>query len=180
MDPREHTLRRWALAITVVALGGTLAACGGPDEMKLGEKADVKFYPADGGTDPIGSGSVTVTDVRKGSIDELTAAGFDLDPDQETATPYYVDVTYQNTSDVEVPLTEPSGEDGDDNLISSLTVIDFGGPAFDACAGVPDTLAAGDSADGCAIVLVPAGSDLARISYFPGGSDDFLYWETGL
>jgi hypothetical protein len=174
------TVQKAAALLATLALGGTLAACGGPDEMKLGDKAEVKFYPADGGTDAVGSGTVAITDVRKGSVDDLTAGGFDLDPEQESATPYYVDVTYENTSDTEVPLTEPSGEDGDDNLISSLTVLDFGGPAFDTCAGVPETLPAGESADGCAILLVPAGTDLSRISYFPGGTDDFLYWETGL
>lgn len=167
-------------ALVLLALGGTLAACGGPDEMKLGEAADISFYPTDGGTTPEGKGTVTITDVREGSTDELKAGGFDLDPGEEDYDVYYVDVTFENDSDSEVTLREPGAEDGDDNLINSLTVLDFGGPAFDTCPGVPQKLAAGESVDGCAILLVPPGTDLARISYFPGGTDDFLYWETGL
>ncbi|HWJ82047.1 MAG TPA: hypothetical protein VNS55_07410 [Nocardioides sp.] len=166
--------------LAVVALGGALTACGGPDEMKLGEEADISFYPTDGGTTAEGKGTVTITDVREGSADEMKAGGFDLDPDQESAAIYYVDVTFANTGDSEVTLRSPDGEDSDENLISALAVIDLGGPAYEPCPGVPEKLAAGESVDGCAIVLVPAGSDLARISYFPGGTDDFLYWETGL
>ena len=172
-------LRHASPALVLLALGGALAACGGPDEMKLGEEADIGFY-SDGGTTAAGEGTIAVTDVREGSAEEMKAGGFDLDPDEESASIYYVDVTFENQGDSEVTLRSPSGEDGDDNLISSLAVIDLGGPPYDKCPGVPEKLAAGESVDGCSILLVPAGSELARISYFPGGTEDFLYWETGL
>jgi hypothetical protein len=34
--------------------------------------------------------------------------------------------------------------------------------------------------DGCAIVLVPDGVELERISYLSDVSEDFVYWESGL
>ena len=181
--------RRAARATRVVArlamsaaVAAVLAGCGGGDSdaLALGTAVDIDYYPVDGSSTSDGSGAVTVTDVREGSTAELEDHGFSLDPDEKAAQVYYVDVTFENESDGPVAPRSPSGEDPDENLISALTVIDLGGPAFETCPGVPDEVPAGATVEACSILLVPDGVELDRISYFPGGTDDFVYWETGL
>lgn len=143
-----------------------LAGCGGSEELTLGTAADVDF------------GTVTVTDVREGSSDELESAGFSLDPEEKAASVYYVDVTFANTGDAAVAPGRPSGEDPDENLISALTVIDLGGPPFTLCPAIPEEIPAGEEVEACTILLVPAGVELDRITYLPPGGDEFVYWET--
>jgi hypothetical protein len=169
-------------AAVAAGLAACLAACGGDvsDALALGTAADIDYYPVDGSSRSDGSGAVTVTDVRKGSTAELEEHGYSLDPDEKSSEVYYVDVTFENDSDGAVAPRGPSGEDTDENLISALTVIDLGGPAFETCAGVPDEIPAGTTVEACSILLVPEGVQLDRISYFPGGTADFVYWETGL
>lgn len=154
------------LSATLLSVAG-LAGCGGSEELTLGTAADVEF------------GTVTVTDVRTGSSDELEAAGFSLDPDERAASVYYVDVTFDNTGDTAVAPGRPSGEDDDENLISALTVIDLGGPPFTLCPAIPDEVPAGEEVEACTILLVPDSVELARITYLPPGGEDFIYWETG-
>lgn len=175
--PSSNAARAAALGV-ITAL--SLTACGGADTLALGEAAEVDFFDT-GGTEAVGSGTVTVTDVREGSSAELEEGGFSLDPEEKSATVYYVDVAFENKGDAPVKPHSPDGEDPDGNTISALTVIDLGGPAFETCAGIPEEVPAGETAEGCAILLVPEGWELDKISFFPGGSDsDFIYWETGL
>jgi hypothetical protein len=177
---RTRLSTRTAAAAAVLALTGTLAGCG-EDAMALGEAADIDFYPIDGGSDPQGSGTIRVTDVREGVIDELTDGGFQLDPEELARTPLYVDVTFENTGDGEVDLRDPGAEDADGNIITSLTILDLGdAPPFEPCPAIPKTLAPGETAEGCAIVLVPDGVEIEKIYFLPGGDEDFIYWESGL
>jgi hypothetical protein len=173
---RRHPLL--LLATTLAAAAVVLSGCSGSDNHALGDSVEIDFY-ADAGTEPAGSGTIAVTDVRESSTDELVDAGFSLDPDEAAATAYYVDVTFENSSDGAVTPHSPGAEDPDGNLISALTIIDIGdGPDFAPCPGVPDEIAAGQEAEGCAIILVPEGREIERISYHPGGSADFVYWDT--
>lgn len=181
MHRTNLTGRRRALAyaaMTAAVVAG-LSGCGS-DDQALGTAAEVDFYPSEGGIEPVSSGTVAVTDVRKGSSAELIDAGFDLDPDEESATVYYVDAEFENSGDAAAAPRAPGGEDPDGNAINPLVVIDLGGPAFEKCDGGPKEIAAGGSAATCTILLVPDGTELDRISYFAGGTEDFLYWETGL
>lgn len=172
----------FALTTMVAATSFILAGCsdgdGDGDEHELGKAVDIDFY-SDAGTEPLGRGTIAVTDVREGSTAELEDAGFSLDPDEKAAAAVYVDVTFANQSDAAVPLHSPGAEDPDGNLISALTVIDLGGGTeFTPCPGVPEEVTAGEESQGCAIVLVPAGREIERVYYHPGGSDDFIYWKT--
>lgn len=170
--------------IASLAVAGLLAGCGGnadaqdaADAHDLGDAVTVPFYPYDAvGGEPTGQGTVAVTQVRAGSSDELVAAGYDLDADQQAATPYYVDVAYENTGDSPIEPRDPSARDADDNLVTSLTVIDFGGPAFDLCPGIPEKVAPGETAGGCAIFLVPDGVRLEQITYLPDVTEDTVFW----
>ena len=167
MTARHPISQLLALAAAALATA-TLAGCSGSDELSLGTAAEVDF------------GTVAVTDVRTGSTEELEAGGLSLDPEEQGQQVFYVDVTFENESDAAVAPGRPSGEDGDENLISPLVVIDLGGPAFEECAGVPEEVAAGETVEACTILMAPQGVDLERISYLPTGGEDFIYWETGL
>lgn len=98
----------------------TLAGCGGDDgegpdadAATLGTTVDIDFYTTDGTDEVQGPGTVTVTAVRRGATTDLTDAGFTLDPDEASATPYYVDITFQSEADGPVDLRERSGRQPD-------------------------------------------------------------------
>lgn len=178
-----------ALALLTVALagcgddgdGGGGGGGGDTDAAPLGTSVEIDFYAIDGTDNVQGPGTVTITDVREGATKDLTDAGFTLDPDEAAATPFYVDIAFQSKADAPVDLRSPSGRDQDGNLINSLTLISLSdGPAFAPCPDLPDTLAAGEAAKGCAIILVPEGAELEQVSYLPGAGAEFLYWESGL
>ena len=166
---------RPVLALGLAALA--LTACGSEAEgHPLGHEVETTFYSLVEGAKQ-GPGTVAVTDVRTGELADLEAAGYDLDVDQDGTTVLYVDVTFANTGGTPVDLREPSGVDGDDNLVPSLTVIEYGETTpFESCPALPDTLAPGASVDGCSIVLVPDGVEVERISYLADVSEDFEYW----
>ncbi len=195
----DTSTARVALA-ALALLAPVLAGCGGDDgtdgsgggggggggvpeieAAALGTPVDIEFRSS-GATDTVqGTGTVTVTAVREGAIKDLTDAGYELDPDEAATTPYYVDVAFQNNADVEVDIQGTSGRDQDNTLILPLILLDLGGgPGFTPCPKVPQKVAAGQSATGCAIILVPEGSTLERVSYNAGGDEGFLYWDTGL
>lgn len=175
-------MRTRPLLLLTALLGVTsLAACGGssePDAAPLGTSVTVGYYP-DSGVDMTGSLDVTVTAVRAGTTAELEAGGFSLDADQADMTPYYVDVTYRNRGDTVVKNPpSPDGQGSDDTDYVSLVVIGDAS-TYRPCPGTPETVAPKQTAHGCAIVMVPDGGSLARIQYFPGGTESFRYWKAG-
>ncbi len=166
-----------ALVATLMAAAAALTACSGEDEHKLGTSVEIDFYDAQ--AEAAGSGTVAVTAVREGATTDLEDAGFTLDPDEKSSAAYYVDVEFVNESDGTVDLHSPGAEDPDGNLISALILMDFGGGTdFTPCPPLPQELAAGETVEGCTIILVPEGRELERISYHPGAAADFIYWQT--
>lgn len=162
--------------VLILALALTACRDAGRD---LGDEAEVSFYSKDESASQ-SSGTVAVTDVRKGEIGDLTEAGFVLDPEEESATPYYIDVEFTNDGHEAADLHDPGAEDEDGNPIPSLTLVELANaPVFDPCPTLPDSVEPGGSATGCAIVLVPQGREIERIYYFPGADDEFLYWRVG-
>ncbi len=160
----------------LAVMATVLAGCSGTDEHALGDAVEVDFYDG-AASEPAGEGTVTVTDVRDGSTAELEAAGYALDPDEKSATALYVEVSFENAGDTAVAPRPVGGEDDDGQLIHALTLLDFGGGPFEPCPGLPDEVAPGQKGDGCTIILVPPGVELARVYYHPGADDDFVYWE---
>jgi hypothetical protein len=142
----------------------------------VGDSVEIDFYPS-GGSEPNGSGTVEVTEIRAGTTDQLVESGLSLDPEELASSVYYVDVTFENEGDETVLLHDVGGEDPDGNLIHSLLVLDFGGEPFAPCPGVPEELAAGEQTDACTIILVPDGTEIEKIYYHPGADDDFIYWK---
>lgn len=170
--------RRTATATAAVAAAILLSGCSGDDAHALGKAVEVEFHDSE--SQLVASGTVAVTDVREGSPTDLEAAGYTLDETQMAATVRYVDVTFDNAGEEPVTPHSPGGEDPDGNLIPALTVIDFsgGGEVFEACPGLPEAVPAGAQAEGCSIVLVPDGTEMERVYYHPGGSEEFVYWTT--
>jgi hypothetical protein len=169
-----------------------LAGCGGGDgdgggsTLALGEEAVVEHTQSTGGgaTAPKTTLGITVTAVRQGTQAELEQAGFTLDPDEKRTTPYYVDARYENqgTQAIQRPLLV-SLEDQDGNLISSTTIIDFGGEPFEKCPKAADgDIAPGESYVSCLLFLVAEGREPTRVSFLPFDPEtptEFVYWDVG-
>ncbi len=165
------------MALALVVQAAVLTGCSGEDDNELGKSVEIDFYDAQ--AEAAGSGTIAVTAVREGATSDLEDAGYTLDPDEKESAAYYVDVEFVNDSDATVLLHEPGAEDPDENLLSALILMDFGGGTeFEPCPPLPTELAAGESVEGCAIILVPDGRELERIYYHPGGAADFSYWKS--
>ena len=170
--------------IAGVAIGVGLAACGGGEDaepLALGAEAVVQHQIA-GTQDPPTTIGITVTAVRKGTQAELEAAGFNLDPEEKTATPYYVDARFENQGQNPIKRQLLVGlEDEDGQLLSRTTVIDFGGEPFEKCpsVGTEGELAPGQSYEDCSLFLVPEGRTPEKVEflpYDPENETEFVYW----
>ncbi len=175
-----HGRRAAALAV----MAAVVAACGAaaPPAQALGEEAvaDQQLY-VDGSPGPVTTLAITPLAVRTGTIEELQSAGYELDADQLDMTPLYVDVRAENrgteSGDRRVSV---SLEDQDGNLISPVTVFDYGGEPFAACPDTNEgTFAPGDVYETCVLFFVPPGREATRVSWLPsvpGTETDFVYW----
>ena len=171
-------LRMLLVGVMVVA-----AACGGgPTTLPLGEQAEVGHK--DTTTNTATTLALTVTAVRQGTVEELEASGLQFDEDERDTVPFYVDARYENTGDVAVERTmRVSVEDGDDNLISPVVVLDFAGDGGEQgpCPDINDgELPPGESFEDCTLFLLPTGTKPARVSFLsqpPEGEPDFVYWQ---
>jgi hypothetical protein len=182
------SIRRGGPVVFAVLVLG-LTACGGgksgAKNLALGQEAVVQNTQiASGGTpERTTTLAVTVLHVRKGTQEELKKGGFSLDPDQKTATPYYVDVRYANRGQATIKRQfDVSLEDKDGNLITATTIIDLGGTPFAKCPRIYEgDLAPGQKYESCSLFLVPKGKDPARVSFLPYNpkkETSFVYWNT--
>ncbi len=169
-------------AVFVVAL----TACGGGGggggaNHPLGAEAVVEHTELSGGNAKTTLG-ITVLRVRKGTQKELKDAGFTLDPDEQSATPYYVDARFTNKGSNAIKRDlSLSLEDQDGNLISSTVIIELGGTPFQKCRkNTEGELAPGESFETCTLFLVPKGREPSKVSFLPndpGAETDFVYWD---
>ena len=171
--------------MTCVISAVALAACGGgPKAAPLGEAIDVGVVDSE--TNAATSLTITVTDVRQGSVEELEKAGLQFDDDERDLVPYYVDATYANTGEETVKRNmRVSIEDAEDNLISPTVVFDFSGAKGQdkeagPCPNIDDgDLSPGDSFEDCTLFLVGEGVEAARVSFLSqpaDGESTFVYW----
>lgn len=183
--PSRPATSLYALAATALALG--LSACGGgggKDALPLGQEATVGYQqPPNGPRTTLG---LTVLKVRKGTQEELKQAGYTVDEDARTSTPYYVDARYENKGQATVKRNIDVGlDDTDDNLIGSTLIFDYGGKPFQLCKNVKEgTFAPGDSYESCTLFLVPEGTDVGTVHFLsdegPGKEPKFVYWDAGV
>lgn|GEM_PF-1978024 len=184
MSQRQGMARARALGAILFVL--LLGACGGGSERHaLGESAVVGYNERteSGARGVSTSVEITVLDVRTGSHDDLTEAGFEVDPEDRNTTPYYVDARYENTGDEPVTRNlDVSLEDSDGNLIGTTLVFDYGDQGFPPCERVTEgDFAPGDSYESCTLFLVPEGVEVASVTFLSDkGADaepEFVYWE---
>lgn len=175
--------------ITAAAMAAalSLAACGGGDSPKalsLGTEATVAYTsPASGDTPAVDTKlGVTVLAVRKGTQQELTDGGFEVDAKDKNSTPYYVDARFANQGSG--PLTRNlsvSMEDTDGNSVPTTLVVSLGGDPFKPCVNVDSgTLAPGQSYTGCTLFLVPSGTSIGRVRFVsqaPDATITFTDWK---
>ena len=175
---RTTTGRRHAwLAVLLM-----LAACGGGvAALPLGEEAVVEHAQLVGDTfAPKTTLAISILAVRTGTIAELEAA-FEIDPDQRTKRPIYVDVRFENRGSQAINRElGVSLEDQDGNLISNVVIFNYGGDVFAPC---PDNtegeLAPGEQFETCSLFFVDEGRTPTRVSFLPlplGNDTVSVYW----
>ena len=176
-----------AIGLAVLALGAVaLARVTGRDGAKphpLGTQVVVGHTDVSEGSPGVRTQvGLTVLAVRKGTQQELAANGLEVEPEDRTATPYYVDARFTNRGPNAVGKNLRDGlEDSDGNRIPSTLLFDFGNEPFEPCPSVTTgTLEPGDSYEGCTLVLVPDGIDPARVEFLsdrgPDREPQFVYW----
>ena len=142
---------------------------GDGDSLALGETAVVEYTQSDdaGKPGPATMLAVTVNEVRAGTRDELTKAGFEIDDEGENSTPYYIDARYENRGQEPVKKgIDVSLEDSDGESLPSTLIFDFGDRGFKPCQSVTDgRLAPGKSYESCTLVLVPEDSDVDKVLF---------------
>jgi hypothetical protein len=159
--------------VGALALVGALAGCGGGGDggktLPLGTEATVEYVtPASGDTPAVNTKlGVTVLDVRKGTQQQLTDGGLQVDADAKDATPYYVDAQFADTGSGSLKRNlSVSAEDSDDNSLPTTIVIGLGGKPFTLCPNIDSgTLAPGQSYKACTLFLVPKGSSIAKVRF---------------
>lgn len=171
-----------ALALGMVALARVTGGDGAKPH-PLGEEVVVGHVDASGGQPGVRTQiGLTVLAVRKGTQQELAANGLEVEPEDESATPYYVDARFANRGRNAVKRNLRVGlEDSEGNLIPSTLVFGLGDEPFEPCPTITEgTLKPGESYESCTLVLVPDGVDPARVEFLsdrgPGEEPEFVYW----
>ena len=149
----------------------------GDGSLTLGRAAIVPFvdYGTPNQSKPTKVG-VRVHELRRGKIADFK--GFDLEPAQRRATPYYIDATFENRGDFTVTrhLLRASVEDTDGREYRPATLIVLGGTFKPCPQGRETKLAPGESFTGCAAVLLPRGTELERVRFQGDVTKDPLFW----
>lgn len=176
---------RIVVAVGLVVLAAAMVALAqvtGGDGTKphpLGTEVVVGVNDASGGRRTrLG---LTVLAVRTGTQAELEENGLEVDPEDRTATPYYIDARFANEGPNEVDRGLDVGvEDGDGNLIHATVIFSFGDESFEPCPEDEGTLAPGESVETCSLVIVPHGVDPDRVYFLsdegPDEEPEFVYW----
>jgi hypothetical protein len=174
-------------SLAVAALAGmalVVSACGGESvsALELGREAEVQTGDAGAPDRAPTTLGVTVLDVREGTMDDLAAGGYEVDEEDLSKTPIYVDVRYENKGDETITRElRTSLEDQDGNLITAVTIFNYGGQPFETCTdNTEGELAPGESFESCVLHFAPEGREPTRVSflpYVPGEETDWVYWQ---
>ena len=122
---------------------------------------------------------VRVHEVRKGRVADFK--GFNLEPAQRRATPYYVDATFENRGGFALSrnLLRASLEDAGGREYRPTTLVVLGG-SFQRCPqGGRSALKPGRSFDGCSVVLLPKNARPGRVRFQGDVAKDPVYWKAG-
>jgi hypothetical protein len=184
--PRRPVLLVGALALLAVAMVVLAQVTGGNGggAHPLGTEVEVGYHEveSDGTTRTRTRLELTVLRVRAGTQEELEANGIELDPEDRTATPYYVDARWANGGSKAIErIPSVNLDDDDGNTFSRLLVFGAGDEPFAPCPEAAG-LEPGASVESCSLVLVPDGIEIVRVSYLsdsgPDAEPELVYWET--
>lgn len=118
--------------------------------------------------------TVTVTDVRKGEIEDFRF--FALGPEQSTASPFYVDVTVVNEGPAGLGGTALPvfAHDDTNTLLPPSEIVG----SFAPCPSgrLPESFLPGETANLCLVYLVPEGHALVSVDLRPAGADSTITW----
>jgi hypothetical protein len=160
-----------------------LAACGGGGSThEIGEQVSVTRTQESGGPNaPTTTLGISVLRVRKGAQADLDLAGLEVEPDDTSKTPYYVNVQFENQGTESTErLLYVSLEDQDGELISPINIFDLG-LRFAKCPGTTfGELAPGESIEICSTFFVPEGREPVRVAflpYDPAAETGYVYWK---
>jgi len=193
--PPPRASRSLVLAV-VLAVTLALAACGGEGEPTATPSVPAGFEVPDGvsitepGTERVAGESatvvyqvdeqaasavtVTITDVRKGVIEDFRF--FSLTPDQQAASPFYVDLTVVNEGPAGLGgVTLPVfARDDTDTVLPPTPIVGTFAPC--PTGALPESFLPGESATLCLVYLVPAGQALVSVDLRPDGDDSAITW----
>jgi hypothetical protein len=176
-----------ALAVVAGVMIGLARVTGGNDGEvhPLGTEVVVGHNDLSGGEPGVRTQiGLTVLTVRTGTQDELAANGLRVDPEDRTATPYYVDARFANKGSNAVKRSLDVGlEDSEGNLVPRTLIFGVGSGSFEPCNEVSKgTLKPGESYESCTFVLVPDGVDIDKVHFLsdhgPDEPPEFVYWAT--
>jgi hypothetical protein len=125
---------------------------------------------------------LTVLAVREGTQQELAENGLEVEPEDRSATPYYIDARFANVGPNAVRRGLRVGlEDSDGNLISPTLIFGLDSEPFEPCPTITEgTLRPGESYESCTLVLVPDGVEPANVEFLsdngPAEEPEFVYW----
>jgi hypothetical protein len=151
---------------------------GAGDTLSPGERAVVNYIEyGSGGQEKRSKLGVTVLRVREGRSSDFK--DFNLEKAERSATPYYIDVKFENRG--QIPLTrhliEPSVEDADGQEYQPINLIILSG-TFKPCPEYSKAkLRPGESFTGCSPVLVPEGKDFERVRFQGDVTEDPVFWK---
>jgi hypothetical protein len=176
-----------ALSATTLVGGCTSQTSGaGAHAHALGEQAVVGYNQrtSTGARSVDTKLAITVLSVRRGTQNDLTKAGFQVDAKDRGATPYYVAVRYENRGTGTVTRNLDVGlEDAHGNLLGSTLVFNYGDKPFPLCKQVnKGALRPGQAYEGCTLSLVPKGVEVGKVSFLgdngPSKEPQFVYWKS--
>lgn len=146
----------------------------GGTTLAFGEGATVEYVTSD---DDTAHFEVTVEEIEESSLDDLAAAGMEIDEDMTGQVPHFIRYTVTNLTDVPV---------GGGSIFGSLSAVASDGSrpgtlitiGFDQCRSnsFGSDAAAGDSIEGCKVVLVGDAAEVTGVS-FTGELDQPIVWQ---
>jgi len=174
------------LAVLAAVMVGIAQLTGGEDATlhPLGTEVVVGYQEPkdDGSSGERTQFGLTIVAVRRGTQEELEANGIEVEPEDRTATPYYVDARFTNRGPSAVERAPSVGlEDSDGNTFRSLIVFGGGVEPFEPCPEASGGgLEPGGSGESCSLILVPDGLDVAKVYYLsdhgPDKEPEWVYW----
>jgi hypothetical protein len=173
------------LAVLALAMVGLARLTGGDDGSAhpLGTEIAVGYSdPTDAAAGTRTRLGLTILAVRRGKPADLEANGIEVDPEDRTSTPYYVDARWVNKGSEAVDQDLSVGlEDTEGATLSHLLVIGGSDEPFGPCPSPPSgKLAPGETIETCSLVLVPEGLEVERVYFLsdngPDAEPEWVYW----